>query len=362
MATLTRQELYDLVWAHPRTELAERLGVSDVAIGKACARENVPAPPRGHWARQSAGKPTRQPDLPIRTPAQSPVVFADDKEDGTDHAPPAAPVFVEDIDAQVVAALARISPFAWRRKLRDSHKALQRILASDIRRKLKAAETGLEFFGPRFSGAVHQRQLAVYNVICHALDGVWHHADLRAEDQPETLRLNLGYQVADVSLSFSNSNQLGSGRRLESTGVLTLNLHAGHRGNQDCHWQDSPEGSLESRLPSIVAEILRRAEASMRAWMVRQHLHQVERISKEAQDRRDAEAQRTRLQAEQDAAAEQAGRDDLTSEAARWHQATQIRAYIAHLDTTGAADADWRAWALRVADEMDPSSSRLRQR
>lgn len=54
------------------------------------------------------------------------------------------------------------------------------------------------------------------------------------------------------------------------------------------------------------------------------------------------------------------GDDDLTVEAARWRQATQIRAYIAHLDANGPTDAEWRAWALRVADEMDPAEGRLR--
>lgn len=48
---LTRKELYDLVWATPRTKLAATLRVSDVAIGKACARHDVPMPPRGHWAK-----------------------------------------------------------------------------------------------------------------------------------------------------------------------------------------------------------------------------------------------------------------------------------------------------------------------
>lgn len=48
---LTRQELHELVWSTPRTKLAEQLHVSDVAIGKACSRHDIPMPPRGHWAK-----------------------------------------------------------------------------------------------------------------------------------------------------------------------------------------------------------------------------------------------------------------------------------------------------------------------
>ncbi len=44
---LTRKELYDLVWAKPRTEIAKQLEISDVRLGTLCREMNVPAPPRG---------------------------------------------------------------------------------------------------------------------------------------------------------------------------------------------------------------------------------------------------------------------------------------------------------------------------
>lgn len=56
-----------------------------------------------------------------------------------------------------------------------------------------------------------------------------------------------------------------------------------------------------------------------------------------------AELEKQRRAAEHAAAIEQARRDDLTAEAARWRQSTQIRAYVAHLDLSGAAEAQWRA-------------------
>jgi hypothetical protein len=37
-----RKELYELVWQVPRTELTERFGISDVAIGKHCRNANIP--------------------------------------------------------------------------------------------------------------------------------------------------------------------------------------------------------------------------------------------------------------------------------------------------------------------------------
>lgn len=48
---LSREELFALVWEKPTREIARDLGLSDVAIGKLCARLQVPKPPRGYRER-----------------------------------------------------------------------------------------------------------------------------------------------------------------------------------------------------------------------------------------------------------------------------------------------------------------------
>jgi hypothetical protein len=60
MPTLTRQELYDLVWSTPMTKLAETFGISDVGLAKICDRHRVPTPPRGYWAKKEAGHKVKQ--------------------------------------------------------------------------------------------------------------------------------------------------------------------------------------------------------------------------------------------------------------------------------------------------------------
>jgi hypothetical protein len=55
MAELSRQELYSQVWAEPMIKVAQKYGISDVGLAKICRRNNVPVPPRGHWARKHAG-------------------------------------------------------------------------------------------------------------------------------------------------------------------------------------------------------------------------------------------------------------------------------------------------------------------
>lgn len=52
-----REALYQLVWTAPDAEVAERLGVSDVALAKLCRRAAIPTPGQGYWQRTEAGQP-----------------------------------------------------------------------------------------------------------------------------------------------------------------------------------------------------------------------------------------------------------------------------------------------------------------
>src|SRR3546814_10872633 len=69
MSHMTRQELYELVWAEAISKVAERYGMSDRGFAKMCARANVPVPERGYWARLQAGQTAAKPPLPAPTSA-----------------------------------------------------------------------------------------------------------------------------------------------------------------------------------------------------------------------------------------------------------------------------------------------------
>ncbi len=62
--TLTREELFDLIWSKPATKLVVEFGISDVAVHKRCTKLNVPCPPRGYWAKLESGKAPKRPELP----------------------------------------------------------------------------------------------------------------------------------------------------------------------------------------------------------------------------------------------------------------------------------------------------------
>lgn len=64
LATYDREKLYQEVWAEPTQKVATRYGISDVALSRVCRQLQIPKPPRGYWAKKSAGQPVpRRPKL-----------------------------------------------------------------------------------------------------------------------------------------------------------------------------------------------------------------------------------------------------------------------------------------------------------
>lgn len=52
----TRSEIFELLSTEPATKVAQRIGLSDVAIGKWCKQYGVSKPPLGYWAKLEHGK------------------------------------------------------------------------------------------------------------------------------------------------------------------------------------------------------------------------------------------------------------------------------------------------------------------
>lgn len=61
--SLTRRQIYDLVWSKPMNKLAIELGLSDQGLAKACRRYDIPSPPLGYWQKLAHGKAVERPPL-----------------------------------------------------------------------------------------------------------------------------------------------------------------------------------------------------------------------------------------------------------------------------------------------------------
>ena len=62
--SITREKLYDEIWAEPITKVSKRHGVSDSYLIRILKNLNIPRPPRGYWAMVAANIHPAIPQLP----------------------------------------------------------------------------------------------------------------------------------------------------------------------------------------------------------------------------------------------------------------------------------------------------------
>lgn len=62
--TLTREQVYELVWTTPIQKLAREWGISDVGLAKILRGMDIPRPGRGYWAKVAAGETPPRARLP----------------------------------------------------------------------------------------------------------------------------------------------------------------------------------------------------------------------------------------------------------------------------------------------------------
>lgn len=119
MKTVTRETLYDQVWAKPMMTVAAEYGVTGTALKKTCKRHGIPTPPRGYWQQIAHGQTIEQAPLPERPPASGSITI-------TGSSRPLAPATLE--HAQVaststLAAQANSGPISEPRILAATRKA-----------------------------------------------------------------------------------------------------------------------------------------------------------------------------------------------------------------------------------------------
>ena len=382
MATkLSRADMYERVWSRPRTALAKELGISDVAISKHCMRANVPAPPAGYWARLSAGgKPVRA-LLPVRLPGQSDAIEIGARAGQWRPIPPenldeplAAPVFVENIEEQIGAALKRIGKVASIRDLTTPDVSLARVLAAEERRRTKYEKDRWSYYKPYFDDVVHQRQLRLLSSLARALTPLYGRFEVSIEDvwvegqgHLHHLVLHLGFGGTGFGLRFHRTDERHRGSATKLDVVPTL--YAGSAGGDVApeSWSDEPGRKLEVRLPEIVEALLRRAELSFRAGIQRAYEYRQQRRREQAAK---AEAERVEKEHQRIAAAkaqEAKAKLEIVKLARRRRTAVDIRILVAamrdHSELAGRLKQfeAWVAHALSVADDLDPVSSPLEE-
>ena len=368
---ITRETLYESVWNEPMRKVAERYGISDVALAKTCRRHSIPIPGRGYWQKLAAGRAPPRPPLPEADEefneihiyggsgreAETPVENEEIAHAVREHTP-TAPVVV-------VGTIEETTPVAQR-----TFKALKRG-RSDERGIVRVNGPGLLSIAATPDA---------FDRACRIADGFVRacqdqglittsrrkDADFDIHFQGETVSFSITEAVTRTERPAKSSRHGDRESALISwytrplydyhpTGRLTFRFDGFGNGIR-MSWSDGKIQRLENVLVEAVA-------GGARLAVVRRQ----EREKRDAERREWEEAARLRRAKEEQLQAEQARQRDLLRQTKAWAEAEQLRRYIDASETqtaanrlpteSGSAFDAWRIWAHQIADSIDPLSS-----
>jgi hypothetical protein len=367
---ISRPDLYEQVWTEPMTKVAERLGISDVGLAKACVRADIPTPPRGHWAKLQAGKPSRRPPLPAIHDWQPEVVtlVPPPSKPKRSKSPPA--IEFEDI-ASAVEQETRGKKIQPDLALKDPHQVIRRAMrehqeyqswatgGSQQARERAASEPLTKRRWAILSGlfkALEQRHIKVgepetrNDSTCYPLEVAGEKVHLRFRERVRQARREL---TKDERSRSWNRDRTWAQERFP-TGELTFSLSRYNPSPWE-EWSDQPDLPLEVQLSEVVIGIYRAAA-----------VERTHRLEREASAKRYREEQH-RQWLQDEARKQQAKRAaTLIQHAHDWQSATAVRSLIdavqaagrnGHLPCGAEELTGWASWAATVADQLDPVAS-----
>ncbi len=373
---LTREELYARIWAQPMAVVAPTLWISDVGLRGRCMGMNIPVPPRGYWARKSAGQRVQQPPLP-QLDARSAAAYgvtefirpmpARTSETAPDDGPVAAQRrFEARPENRIVVADYTADPHPL---VAETMHRYRRVKASPYNGMLQPER------GPCLSlnvtAATMPRVLGILNALLVALDARGYKTRIEMDaGHPRTV-ITVGTERVSMQIEEviehveqpapppKRGARFGDWqppqRVAVATGRLILRLEQADASAHRRSWSDCSLGQLEDRLHAIVVGVVdvadtiasRRRDEEDRA--IRQRDEQIREYERYRQ--RAAEAEKVK------------GLEDL---AARWHKSQQLRAYLAAIRRAMVSDQDaasnaalfeWLAWADAYVAWLDPLAS-----
>jgi len=357
--TLTRREMYDLVWSKPMRDLARELGFSDVALGKFCRRHDIPTPGVGYWQKVAAGKRTLKPKL--RDPDRHEtfqVTFTRYAPDEVREEPTPAPprelpdyeIFEGQPENRIVVAetLARPHPLVARTK------------AAFARNRGEWAYSREE---PTLNVRVGPGLLARALLIMDALIKAMEARGMRVTTESVFHKTYTFAWLGGVRVPFDMIEGQCKGevydewsKKMKMTfvpsGHLVLRVCSEHWGWTK-EWRDK-EGKrrVEDCLNKFMVGLHEEAE-SVKAWGRRQ---EERRIEQEKQCQREEEARRHRE-------AEAARVRELEGFVQGWRLAADIREFLSAVEqkheqhggiTESSELAEWIFWGRKHADRIDP--------
>lgn len=344
--TLSRKELYDLVWSVPLLTLSRKYAISDVGLRKICIRMEIPLPKAGHWQKLQFGRKTDKPKLSISYTGEQDVTLSLRTEEMKNSLaiPSPSKILQQKIEKEMKPGLTVPD------KLSNPDKLIVAAMQS-LNRKDRHENNGLVLcernrLDIRVAKGNIPRALKFMDTLIKALKVRGH--DVVIENDSTNILINS--QKLKVSLREKTKRIPGKERWQTydyiptDTLIFTLDKVLYNR-----EWIDGKQ-KLEDQLALILAKL--------------------ELTSEELNERdkmRQKEREENQIKIEIQRAFEKRQAEDLRSfnimllKSTRWHKAVNLRNYITEVEAKAKIEnrlndelQSWLTWARKKADWYDP--------
>lgn len=354
----TREDLYKMVWERPVLIIAKEIGVSDVAVAKACRKAGIPLPNRGHWAIVKAGRTVKVPPLPKPKLDQPGSVWFTVLENPPPKPPkvevPAGPLI--DVPTELVKPHRLVAELKAAAKDRGEDKG---VIPLNYQKFLRV----------RTSAAQLERALILMDTLIKQFEDKGCKVRISEKNAETELVLKEGTIVFRLDERTKQTSPpppppRPPGRRgehhyepwrpayiLVGTGEFTLEFS---RGISNCPstWKDRAKASLEAQLHEVIAAIP--------SWNAALLSNRLQREEREARER---EAEKRRVAAARAQEILRLQRAKLVNNLRAWEQAERLRRFIAAFEQKGDQSAEaqaWLEWANLQVQALDPLCSDLK--
>lgn len=375
--TFTREQLYELVWDIPKRTLADRLGVSDVAIGKACRKAGIPVPERGYWARKDAGKPAVRQPLPPRFPGQSNTIeigagrfgyWSASTPDLINDPLPPRPEFSESVESVRGRITKMVGKVPYPTLQSRQHPLVAKLLAQDQERQLEFQKHRYFWDQPHFDSVIERRRLRIFNAIFLVLQRLSCKPDMTTSKHAQnhdsaTMRVGDTHTGFIIKMITKSSGKRKNAEAGASRLILALTDSADESYGKS-EWQDGDGVSIEQALNDIVVSIIVAAEIKYRSGELKRHAWLVRRREQILEEERQRAIAQERADRERRDEEERKRVQKLLDDADALLRADKIRDYVrivlasAETITTDNRNIEtWASWALAQADNIDPTKN-----
>jgi hypothetical protein len=365
--TLTREELYELVWTTPMRHLAERFGVSDVGLAKICEKHQIPRPPQGYWVRKEHGKRVLRTALPpIQDEAVHQITLQPQDAGGPQ---------LNELEGVVAERQGKNRIMVPERL--DNPPPVVAATAKMLRAEKPDREgmlwgRGQNVLPVKVTMSTLSRAMRIMHALITALEKRGHsllvetpqygrstmYAVVEQERIEFTLREVLKQERHVMTAQEERETARYSWRTvpaydLRPTGRLKLEIETYSRQSVRRRWEDGKKQALEACLNDVVVSFLRLA-----------HEAKEDRRQREEERRQRQEWERQRQEKLRLIQEEERRIEELHAQADSWYRSQRIRAYLGAVRDAaisrhgtiqeGSELDEWLKWGEQQADRLDP--------